>query len=172
MSIHMCRAKRHIFRDENVNCRAVNMQRQETLAEFVKRVRNEKRLSLNDVQRQSGNQIANSYVSRIENGIVTNVTPEKLKALAKGLHISEEEIFAVVRGKTPSDDPDYKNWKFASLFDDAQKLTPEQMKQFETLMEVTRREVQRMLQEQANESTPKGKRAPAAAKGARGPGKG
>jgi transcriptional regulator with XRE-family HTH domain len=127
----------------------VNMQKPETLAEFVRRIRNEKRLSLNDVQRQSGNQIANSYVSRIENGIVKNVTPEKLKALAKGLQISEEEIFAVVRGKSPADDPDYKNWKFASLFDDAQKLTPEQMKEFEHLMEITRREVQRMLQEHA-----------------------
>jgi transcriptional regulator with XRE-family HTH domain len=155
MSIHISRSKRRIFRTENVNCSAVDMQKPESLAEFVRRVRNEKRLSLNDVQRQSGNQIANSYVSRIENGIVTNVTPEKLKALAKGLQVSEEEIFAVVRGKSPADNPNFKKWKFASLFDEAEQLTPEQMVRFEILMEMARREVQRMLQEQAEREPPR-----------------
>src|ERR1044071_1375520 len=161
MSIHISRRERRIFRAENVNCSAVDMQKPESLAEFVRRVRNEKRLSLNDVQRQSGNKIANSYVSRIENGIVTNVTPEKLKALAKGLQVSEEEIFAVVRGKSPADNPNFKKWKFAALFDEAEQLTPEQMAKFEILMEMARREVQRMLREQAEAvPPPKPKRMP------------
>ncbi len=75
-----------------------------TLADYVSRIRQEKRLSLNDVVRQSGNQIANSHVSRIENGLTTNVTTDKLRALAKGLGVSEDEIFAVARGKSVSGD--------------------------------------------------------------------
>jgi transcriptional regulator with XRE-family HTH domain len=75
------------------------MERAESLAEYVRRVRQEKRLSLNDVVRQSGSEIANSHVSRIENGFSTNVTPEKLRALARGLQVSEDEIFAVAQGK-------------------------------------------------------------------------
>jgi transcriptional regulator with XRE-family HTH domain len=131
---------------------SVNSKSTETLPDYVRRVRTEKRLSTVDVERQSGNRISDSYVTRIENGYVKNVSPEKLKALAKGLGVSEDEIFAVARGKSPAEEPDYKNWKFASLFDDAQKLTPEQMKEFEHLMEITRREVQRMLQEHAQAS--------------------
>lgn len=82
----------------NVRFFVVDRERAETLAEFVQRVRAEKRFSLSDVRRNSGLQIANSYISRIENGEVTNVTPEKLRALAKGLQVSENQIFAVARG--------------------------------------------------------------------------
>lgn len=136
---------------ENGRYSVVNRKQAEPLADFVKRVRFEKRLSLKDVERNSHRQIAASYVSKIENGYANadGITPKKLEALAQGLGVSEKEIFDVARGKTSEDDPDYKNWKFASLFDDAQKLTPEQMREFEHLMEITRREVQRMLQEHA-----------------------
>lgn len=77
----------------------VDSERMESLANFVKRKRAEKKFSLSDVRRNSGLQIANSYISRIENGEVTNVTPEKLKALARGLQESEDVVFAVARGK-------------------------------------------------------------------------
>lgn len=72
-----------------------------TLAEFVQRTRNEKGFSLTDVQRQSGGQITDAYVSRIENGHILNVSPKKLQALAKGLQVPEDEIFNIARGKPP-----------------------------------------------------------------------
>lgn len=72
----------------------------EPLADYVRRVRHEKRLSTTDVENQSGGAISDAYVTRIENGYVKNVSPEKLAALAKGLGISEDEIFAVARGKS------------------------------------------------------------------------
>ncbi len=91
--------------DENASCFIVDTQRPD-LANYVKRVRTEKRLSLKAVERQSGrrgNQIASSYVSRIENGVAdpTGITPKKLSALALGLGVPEEEIFAIARGLTP-----------------------------------------------------------------------
>jgi transcriptional regulator with XRE-family HTH domain len=73
----------------------------ESLADFVRRVRNERGLSLLDVERQSartGEKIAGSYVSRIENGLSANPSKNKLMALARGLGVSNEELFAVVRG--------------------------------------------------------------------------
>jgi transcriptional regulator with XRE-family HTH domain len=76
----------------------------ENLSDFVRRVRSEKGLSTLDVERNSSNRITDGYVSQIENGYVKNVSPEKLQALAKGLAVSEDEIFAVARGaKTVGD---------------------------------------------------------------------
>jgi transcriptional regulator with XRE-family HTH domain len=75
------------------------MERTESLADLVRRVRQEKKLSLNDVVRQSGGRIANSHVSRIENGFATNITTAKLRALAAGLQVSDDEVFAAAHGK-------------------------------------------------------------------------
>lgn len=74
------------------------MRSAETLAEYVRRVRIDKNLSTGDVSRQSLGAITDTYVNRIENGLVKNVSPEKLQALAKGLGVIESEIFRVARG--------------------------------------------------------------------------
>lgn len=85
---------------------SVDTENPENLSDFVRRVRGEKGLSTLDVERNSGNRITDGYVSQIENGYVKNVSPEKLQALARGLAVSEEEIFAVARGaKTVGDMP-------------------------------------------------------------------
>jgi transcriptional regulator with XRE-family HTH domain len=70
----------------------------ETLAEYVQRVRREKRLSLNEVVARSDNQVSNAYVSKVENGLILKVSVPKLKGLAKGLGITEEEILSVAQG--------------------------------------------------------------------------
>ena len=70
----------------------------ESLPDYVRRVRKEGGFSTTDVERQSGGAISDAYVTRIENGYVKNVSPEKLKALAKGLKRPEDEIFDVARG--------------------------------------------------------------------------
>jgi transcriptional regulator with XRE-family HTH domain len=71
----------------------------ETLAEFVKRVREKvKRLSLNEVVAKSGGLVSNAYVSKIENGLILTPSVSKLKGLAKGLGITEEELISVAQG--------------------------------------------------------------------------
>lgn len=72
----------------------------ETLQEYVRRVMLEKGLSGYTVERDSGSQISQSQVNRIQNGEVSNPSATKLKALAKGLSVSESELFAVARGIT------------------------------------------------------------------------
>lgn len=107
------RGSTKILRDANSNLGAeddtlpsVVTKNPESLSDYVRRVRSEKRLSTLDVERNSGNRITDGYVSQIENGYVKNVSPEKLQALARGLAVSEEEIFAVARGaKTVGDMP-------------------------------------------------------------------
>lgn len=70
----------------------------ETLAEFVQRIRREKRISLNEVVTRSGGQVSNAYVSKVENGLILKVSVPKLRGLAKGLGITEEEIISVAQG--------------------------------------------------------------------------
>lgn len=69
----------------------------ETLADYVRRIRNEKGLSLRDVQERSGNLTTVEYVSKIESGWVLHVTPTKLSGVAKGLDVSEREIFTAAK---------------------------------------------------------------------------
>jgi len=137
----------------------------EDLADYVKRIRRERGLSLKDVVRRSEGRISNGYVSQIENRYYINPTRDKLIALAKGLGVSEDEVFSVARGKSLSEDPDYKTWKYAALFDDAKRLTPEKMKRFETIMDIARREVTRMLEEQELEALHRSRRVPVPPKG-------
>jgi len=74
---------------------------QETLSDFVRRIRNEKRLSCADVSRQSarfGKRIAGSYVNRIENDSRLRPTTDRLRALANGLGVPVPELLARVVG--------------------------------------------------------------------------
>ena len=75
----------------------------EDLADYVRRVRAEKGFSLNDVEVNSGNRISKGYVGQIENRQVLgdNITPQKLKGLARGLRVDEDDIFDLARGKPP-----------------------------------------------------------------------
>src|SRR5215471_17605963 len=73
----------------------------ETLSEYVKRIMSEKRLTLREVARRSGNRITQGYVGGIVQGLHTNPSVEKLKALAAGLGVDENEAFRVARGLAP-----------------------------------------------------------------------
>lgn len=124
----------------------------ENLGDYLRRVISEKNLTYRQVAERSGGRISHAAISDIISGKTKEIKSSTITALARGLGVPEEEIFAVIRGKSPTDDPDYKNWKYAALFDDAKRLTPEQMEKFENIMEIARREVTRMLEEQEKES--------------------
>lgn len=112
-------------------------------------------MNYRQVADRSGGLISHTTVFDVVNLRSKDVKAKTLRGLAKGLGVSEDEIFSVTRGKSPADNPEFKKWKFASLFDEAEQLTPEQMAKFEILMEMARREVQRMLQEQAEKDPPR-----------------
>jgi len=73
----------------------------ERLGDFVRRIREEKGLSLEDVSKESarfGPRITGSYINRIENEPRRKVTADRLIALAHGLGIPPEQLFARAAG--------------------------------------------------------------------------
>lgn len=137
----------------------------ESLADYVRRVMSEKGLTYREVQARSRNAITTGGVNDIVQGKTKNPGIHTLTALARGLGVPEEEVISVARGKDPEGDPNFKNWKYAALFDDASQLTPEQMEKFENLMEIARREVTRMLEEQERQAPRKQRKVQVVIKG-------
>jgi transcriptional regulator with XRE-family HTH domain len=72
---------------------------------YIQRVCRQKGLSIRDVQERAGGQkrIAASYISRIYNGKVTNLSVEKLMILAEGLDVDPFELFAAASGRRSGD---------------------------------------------------------------------
>jgi transcriptional regulator with XRE-family HTH domain len=77
----------------------------ESLGEFVRRIRTEKNLSCMDVSKRSARKpqrrISGSYINRIENNPKLCPTANRLKALADGLGVPAEELFARAIGFAP-----------------------------------------------------------------------
>jgi len=76
----------------------------ESLAQYVCRVFKERGLKHNEVREMSGGKITDGYVRGIMTGKAKNPSVYKLKALARGLGVSEDEIFRVARGVTTEDE--------------------------------------------------------------------
>src|SRR5215210_921329 len=71
----------------------------ETLAQFVRRVMKQKALNARDIERNSNKRIDNSYISKIINGSVTNLTANAIVALAQGLEVNPHELFTAITGR-------------------------------------------------------------------------
>jgi transcriptional regulator with XRE-family HTH domain len=71
----------------------------EDLSSFVKRIMDQKRLTLRQVAAASEGGITQGYVGGIVTGRYSNLTVEKGKALAKGLGIPDDDLFQVMRGR-------------------------------------------------------------------------
>lgn len=71
----------------------------ENLSEYIKRVVKQKDLKLRDIERNSEGKITNGYISGIVNGKITNLSVDKLKALALGLDVDAYDIFAAALGE-------------------------------------------------------------------------
>ena len=69
-----------------------------TLSEYVQRIMDEKGLKKIDIQRRSGDKIADSHISNILDGITKNLTIEKINALAEGLGVDPTELFKIASG--------------------------------------------------------------------------
>jgi transcriptional regulator with XRE-family HTH domain len=81
----------------------------ECLGDFVRRIRQEKGLSLMEVSKQSalfGPPISGSYINRIERNPKLRVTADRLKALAQGLGIPVRELLAHAVGKMSREEAD------------------------------------------------------------------
>ncbi len=115
----------------------------EDLADFVRRIREGKGLSVNQVALKSGGGISKAYVSQIENRYVQSVTAGRLRALARGLGISYEEISAIAGGGNPLTDEDFIQSQFGSTYQDY--IDAESKGSLTDDQKITVREVLKML---------------------------
>lgn len=107
----------------------------ETLADYVRRVRDKNGWSLVEVSRRAGGAIGRTHINRIENGFATNPSPRKLRALARGLGVPEEELEAVVAGRTPAKKGDADEMQLLFYFRD---LSPTEKEGALRIMEALR----------------------------------
>ena len=82
----------------------MNNPTKETLSQLVDRTIKQKRLKLKEVERRSGGKITSSHISKILSGDASNLTTEKIIALATGLGLSPMEIFTTICGVSPNYD--------------------------------------------------------------------
>jgi transcriptional regulator with XRE-family HTH domain len=97
----------------------------ERLGDFVRRIRKQKNLSLEDVSRESarfGRRITGSYINRIENEPRRKVTADRLIALAYGLRVPAEELFARAAGLVAPGGKSDDEVRLLSMF---KELSPE-----------------------------------------------
>ena len=87
-----------------------------SLADYVRRIRNEKNLSLAQVSSRSHARIGKTHINRIENGTVNRVSLLKLRALALGLDVPEDDLIAVAQGKPPRTNATKNEAKLLSYF--------------------------------------------------------
>ena len=72
----------------------------EDLSRYVSRTMREKHLSHSEVCRRSNKRIKPSYIGAIVQGTASNLSVEKLRALASGLRVDEMELIRVAFGLT------------------------------------------------------------------------
>ncbi len=71
--------------------------------EYVRRVMKQKGLKAVDVERNSGNKIDRSHVSKFMRGVETNPSANAMMALAAGLGVDPHDVFTAVTGCAPAE---------------------------------------------------------------------
>ncbi len=116
----------------------------ERLDLYVRRVMREKNLGVADVERRADGEISDSYVHGIMSGKVKgSQTVVKLKALAHGLGVNEDEVFAVARGLSPHLQPRFHNGEFARLAALFETLPDHEKSELRVLLETLAHEIER-----------------------------
>lgn len=72
----------------------------ETIAQYIARTMLEKDISGYDIERRTRKRISQSYANRIKLGEIKTPSLDKLKALAVGLDVPEQELLDIARGAT------------------------------------------------------------------------
>src|SRR5438093_2317598 len=105
------------------------------ISEYVRAVLDEHHLSQHDVERRSEGRITNSYLSKLLSGSATNLTIDKLKALADGMGVSHAQIaevaFELKKGKLTEDKEEEE---FKALLNRFRHLSPEQKRELRVLI--------------------------------------
>ena len=97
----------------------------ERLRKYLKQKMKEQDLKKAQIERQSRGTITDSYLSDILSGKTKHISVEKLEALAFGLQMDSIELFKIVTGHTPTDDP---SQDLAAIFRIVLDMNPKERK--------------------------------------------
>jgi transcriptional regulator with XRE-family HTH domain len=81
----------------------------ETLSQYLNRLMKQKDWGVRDLERNSGNRITNSHISKILKGKANNLMSDKIVALAEGLNVDPHEVFSVISGRPVADAEELTN---------------------------------------------------------------
>lgn len=124
----------------------------ESLSEFIRRIISQENLSQRQLVERAerrGFRITQSYISQIMSGTATNVTIEKLQALAAGLNRPEEELFDVARGGK-TDDRVLLDATISSLLVKFRQLSDQDRSEMTILLKALDREIEDRLQKHSS----------------------
>jgi transcriptional regulator with XRE-family HTH domain len=125
----------------------------ENLTQYVTRLMEEKHLSMQDVAERSQQQISKAYLCDLLHRRTANPTITKITALAAGLGVPPEEIFAVLEGEARAEKRNFENSIFAMLFEQYKKLTAENKRELGLLLNILDCEIdKRQMQQLRDES--------------------
>lgn len=117
------------------------------LAEYIRKVIKDENLSqryLVERAERKGHKITQSYISQIISGAATNITIDKLRALAAALDRPEEELFNIALGRQ-TDEGLLRDALVTSLLDKFGQLTDDDKKEMVILLRAIDREIEERL---------------------------
>ena len=117
------------------------------LSEFIRKIISEEDLSqryLVERAERKGYKITQSYISQIISGAASNITIEKLRALAAALDRPEEELFNIALGRK-TEEGRLRDALVTSLLDKFSQLTDADKKEMVVLLKAINREIEERL---------------------------
>ena len=119
-----------------------------SLKEYICRLLKENRLTLKDVEQRSEQKISVSYLRNIILDGMNNLTIEKIKALACGLRVSPQEIFAVLEDQAVTERRQFKSSLFAALYYKYKFLAQESKEELHLFIKLVACEIDRRQMQQ------------------------
>jgi transcriptional regulator with XRE-family HTH domain len=113
----------------------------QSLSYYVRRLLAEKSLSLADVELRASGKISDSRIAGLAAGDCDNLRYETLRALAKGLGIAEERLFAVAIGM---ENPEVQEYDFLVLYRKYTDLSSADRQEIDGLLALLHREIERL----------------------------
>lgn len=126
----------------------------QALADYVRRLMEERNWSTYDVVRESGGLItSNGTVWNVVNLRVKDIKEKTLRGLAKAFKVPEIEVFEVYYGKKRVGEDELEDdEEVAALFYKYKNLTEEDKKEIRRLISIVDREIDRLEEEKKKKS--------------------
>jgi transcriptional regulator with XRE-family HTH domain len=121
------------------------MIKRDGLCNYVRRILKEKEMTFSDVERRSEKSISDSYVHGISSGNISNLSLDKLSALARGLGVTETQLFFAAFGVSHMDPEEFDESELGFLLHKYRELSVEDRTQLRALLAILDREIDRLL---------------------------